>query len=58
MNWVKAVSQERFPEGSRHVMRIGDLEILLIHNRGNIYALDNICPHMGHLLEEAEVTEG
>ena len=57
MNWVKAVSQERFPEGSRHVMRIGDREILLIHDRGKIHAVDNMCPHMGQRLEEAEVTE-
>ena len=57
MNGVKAVSQERFPEGARHVMRIGDREILLIHERGKIYAVDNICPHMGQRLEEAQVTE-
>ena len=55
MNWVKAVSQERFPEGARHVMKIGDREILLIHEQGKIYAVDNICPHMGQRLEEAEL---
>lgn len=32
------------------LIRMGDLEVLLINVNGNFYAYDNRCPHMGYPL--------
>jgi nitrite reductase/ring-hydroxylating ferredoxin subunit len=57
MNWIKALAQDKLPEGERQVVEIEDRSILLIHHQGQFYALDSRCPHMRLPLKGA-VIEG
>jgi nitrite reductase/ring-hydroxylating ferredoxin subunit len=57
MNWIKVLSQDELPEGGRRVVEVGGRDILLLHHGGQIYAIDNNCPHMGAPLEGGKLTE-
>ena len=46
MNWVKALAQDELPQDSQTVVKIDGRTILLVHHAGQIYALENACPHM------------
>lgn len=39
------------------MVKAGERAILLLHHGGQIYAVDNTCPHMGAALEGGGVTE-
>lgn len=56
MNWVKALPRDELPEGTRHLVKVNERNILLINHRGQIHAVDNRCPHMGASLARGEVT--
>lgn len=57
-NWIKIVAAEDIPSmGSRKVV-IGEEEIALFKNRdGEIFAINNICPHKQGKLSEGLVHE-
>jgi nitrite reductase/ring-hydroxylating ferredoxin subunit len=57
MDWIDALSQDELPDGQRRVVHLAGHPILLLHHKGQIYALNNVCPHMGAALENGEVTE-
>ena len=38
---------EELPLGAIRVVNIGDREVALVNVEGQIYALENICPHRG-----------
>ena len=42
----------------RLVVRGGHRPILVIYDRGRVFALDNRCPHMGFPLERGSVSDG
>ncbi|PZO42250.1 MAG: (2Fe-2S)-binding protein [Shackletoniella antarctica] len=46
MNWVKALAQDELPEGAQQVVKVDDRTLLLVHHEGQLYALENACPHM------------
>jgi len=57
MNWVKALASSELAEGARQVVKIADHDVLLINLKGQVYAVDNRCPHMGAPLVRGEVTD-
>lgn len=57
MNWTKVLPQEELPEGHRRVVEVDGRPVLLLHVRGQVYAVDNKCPHMGASLEKGKLTE-
>jgi nitrite reductase/ring-hydroxylating ferredoxin subunit len=57
MSWSKILPQADLPEGQRAVVEASGRPILIIHWKGEIYAVDNECPHMGASLEGGKVTE-
>jgi nitrite reductase/ring-hydroxylating ferredoxin subunit len=57
MSWTKVLPQENLPEGQRAIVEVSGRSILIIHWKGEIYAVDNECPHMGASLEGGKVTE-
>lgn len=57
MRWVKVLPQDELPEGARRLVEIGERAILLLHHAGQIYALDNACPHMRLPLQSGKVTD-
>jgi nitrite reductase/ring-hydroxylating ferredoxin subunit len=42
----------------RLVVRGGDRPILVVYDRGRVFALDNRCPHMGFPLDRGSVDDG
>lgn len=41
-----------------HTVYAGEQVIVLVHHQGEIYALDNRCPHMGFPLDQGSVADG
>ncbi|MCM1983450.1 Rieske (2Fe-2S) protein [Lyngbya confervoides] len=56
MGWEKAVAVSELPENSRKVVTLKGNKILLLHQQGEIYAVDNRCPHMKLPLKNGKVT--
>ena len=57
MHWTAVLRQDELPDGERRVAEVAGNAILLLNHGGQIYAVDNRCPHMGAALEGGEVTE-
>ncbi|WP_218081130.1 Rieske (2Fe-2S) protein [Anthocerotibacter panamensis] len=58
MNWVKVLSQSELPQDARKVVSIGDRKILLLHHSGQVYAMDNACPHLKLPLKSGKIQDG
>ena len=56
--FVLAGSLEELKAKGRFVVHGGHRPILVIHDRGRVFALDNRCPHMGFPLERGSVEDG
>jgi len=46
------------PEGRGKAFAVGDRLLAVFHYRGQYYALDDFCPHMGAPLETGTLHEG
>lgn len=57
MKWIKALPESALSENERQVVDIQDHKILLIRQKGVVYAMLNACPHMGASLKRGKVTE-
>jgi nitrite reductase/ring-hydroxylating ferredoxin subunit len=57
MDWIKVLPQDELPDGQRRVVQVKGHPVLLLRHQGQIYAVDDTCPHMGASLEEGEITE-
>jgi nitrite reductase/ring-hydroxylating ferredoxin subunit len=57
MSWTKVLTVEALSPGERQVVKVGDRSLLLINNAGEIYAVDNACPHLKLPLKKGKITE-
>jgi nitrite reductase/ring-hydroxylating ferredoxin subunit len=57
MDWIKVLPQEELPDGRRRVVDVDGRPVLLVNHQGQIYAVANVCPHMGASLENGQITE-
>ena len=57
-DFARAGSLTELRAKGRLVVRGNHRPILVIHDRGHIFALDNRCPHMGFPLERGSVEDG
>jgi nitrite reductase/ring-hydroxylating ferredoxin subunit len=57
-SFVRAGSLEELKAKGRLVVRGAHRPILVIHDRGRVFALDNRCPHMGFPLDRGSVEDG
>ncbi|MFB6119022.1 Rieske (2Fe-2S) protein [Halosegnis sp.] len=55
---VHVASLADLAETGRTVVRVDNRAVALFHHDGDIYAVDNRCPHMGFPLSEGTVEEG
>jgi nitrite reductase/ring-hydroxylating ferredoxin subunit len=46
-NFVGVMDEKELKDGSMKLVRIEGLPVLLIRQSGQIFAIDNRCPHMG-----------
>jgi len=56
--FVLAGSLEELKAKGRFVLHGGHRPILVIYDRGRVFALDNRCPHMGFPLERGSIEDG
>ena len=57
-NFIRAGSLEELKAKGRLVVRGPHRPILIVHDRGRVFALDNRCPHMGFPLDRGSVEDG
>src|SRR5216684_4245190 len=57
-SFVRAGSFEELKAKGRIVVRGRHRPILLVHEGGNVFALDNRCPHMGFPLDRGSIEDG
>ena len=57
-NSIRAGSLEELKAKGRLVVRGPHRPILIVHDRGRVFALDNRCPHMGFPLDRGSVEDG
>ncbi len=55
---VAVGSVENFPEDSMNVVRVGEQDVLIIHQQGSFYALPDRCTHAKYPLHDGELLEG
>ncbi|MGF1603438.1 MAG: Rieske (2Fe-2S) protein [Thermosynechococcaceae cyanobacterium] len=59
MSWEKALPQEALAdEGARQVVKIGQRKVLLLNHQGEVYAMENSCPHIKAPMAKGKVVEG
>ena len=46
-NFIAVLDEKELQEGTMKLIRIEGLPVLLIKQSGQIFAIDNRCPHMG-----------
>ena len=57
MKWYRVMPEGQLAEeNARRVLRIGKKTILFIRHRGEVFAIENICPHWGFPLNSAKFT--
>jgi nitrite reductase/ring-hydroxylating ferredoxin subunit len=55
--WVEVAALEALPPGRVLGVDINGRRIALVHWKGNIYALEGVCPHQGGPLAEGALWE-
>jgi nitrite reductase/ring-hydroxylating ferredoxin subunit len=56
MSWTKVLSADALTLGSRQVVTVGQRKILLLNHEGQLYAVDNICPHLKLPMKKGTIT--
>src|SRR5499433_2645911 len=57
-DFVRASSLEELKAKGRLVVHGPHRPILVVHDKGHVFALDNRCPHMGFPLDRGSVEDG
>src|SRR3989304_4809280 len=57
MKFIKIANLKELSPGERKTVVIKEHKIALFNIDGKIYAIDNMCPHMGGPLGEGDVNE-
>ena len=55
---VKAAHVDEIAEGKSKCVKLDQLRILLIREKGEIFALENRCPHFGLSMEKGAISNG
>jgi nitrite reductase/ring-hydroxylating ferredoxin subunit len=56
MTWTKVLASDALGVGERQVVKVNDRNVLLINNNGQIYAVDNLCPHLKLPMKKGKIT--
>ncbi|MBO3462185.1 Rieske (2Fe-2S) protein [Aetokthonos hydrillicola Thurmond2011] len=57
MSWTKVLSADTLPLNERQVVKVGNRNILLLNHEGQLYAIDNACPHLKLPMKKGKITE-
>jgi nitrite reductase/ring-hydroxylating ferredoxin subunit len=56
MNWIRVLSEQELPKGERKVVEVEGKSLLLLHHKGDVYAMNSKCPHMGGPLVKGKIS--
>jgi len=54
--YVKITEANEIPENEMQLFKVGGCEVLIVNVKGEFYALENRCPHMGYPLYLGSLT--
>lgn len=57
-DWIRVGTLEELKASGMTVAHGGACPLLVVHDRGNVFALDNRCPHLGFPLHRGSVEDG
>jgi nitrite reductase/ring-hydroxylating ferredoxin subunit len=57
MNWVKALPEGALQEGTREVVTLENRKVVLLKHQGELYAINNSCPHLKMSMKKGKITE-
>ncbi len=57
MSWTKVLKSDALKPGDREVVKVGDRKILVLNHEGELYAVDNACPHLKLSLKKSKITK-
>lgn len=57
-NFVPVGALDEFPTGAARAVEIGQRTLAVFHCAGELFALDDMCPHSGGPLSEGELRDG
>ncbi|MEE8275563.1 MAG: adenylate/guanylate cyclase domain-containing protein [Alphaproteobacteria bacterium] len=57
LDWVRVLGEAELPAGGRKVVEMDQMDLLVIHENGTLYAMNNACPHLNLPLNDSRVTE-
>ena len=53
--WVRVAAADAVPEGRGRVYELGPRRVAVFRVQGELFALDNVCPHVGGPLGEGQL---
>ena len=57
MKWIKVADSEKLSSGERQIVKVEGRAVLVINHEGELFAMDNSCPHWGLPLQIGRVTD-
>lgn len=58
MSWTKVLPANSLNPGAREVVKVGEQNILLLNHEGQLYAVNNVCPHLKLPLKKGKIADG
>ncbi|HLO84535.1 MAG TPA: Rieske (2Fe-2S) protein [Nostocaceae cyanobacterium] len=58
MAWTKVLAAASLAPGAREVVKVGGKNILLLNHENQLYAVDNICPHLKLPIQKGKIENG
>lgn len=58
MSWTSLCELSEIPDAKGKYVEIGGFQLAVFHSGGNVYVMDNTCPHAGGPLAEGDVEDG
>jgi nitrite reductase/ring-hydroxylating ferredoxin subunit len=58
MAWTKVLEAASLAPGAREVVKVGSRNILLLNHENQLYAVDNVCPHLKLPIKKGKIENG
>jgi class 3 adenylate cyclase/nitrite reductase/ring-hydroxylating ferredoxin subunit len=56
-DWIRVLPEAELPMGHRKVVELDGLDLLILHSKRRIHAINNACPHLKLPLSDSTVTD-
>ncbi|MGK7931940.1 MAG: Rieske (2Fe-2S) protein [Microcystaceae cyanobacterium] len=57
MVWTKVLAENELPTDSRQVVKLENHTLLLLNHEGQLYAVDNRCPHLKLSMKKGRISQ-